>query len=171
MNFIKNIIGRLKYYYYLNKGQYIYGSTYEIISWAAANNCVSILESLKGEVLGNYIWLVASNASANGCLDVLNWWRKHIVMILEPKDDTPIHLASKCGQVAVLDWWKNSGLPLYYNAYAINYASMNGHVAVLDWWKNSGLPLKYDETAITSASEFGRVAVLDWWLNSGPNEL
>ena len=50
-----------------------------------------------------------------------------------------VEIASKHGHVAVLNWWKQSGLPVKYSENAMDYASWHGHVAVLDWWKQSGL--------------------------------
>uniref|UniRef100_A0A6C0E880 Ankyrin repeat protein n=1 Tax=viral metagenome TaxID=1070528 RepID=A0A6C0E880_9ZZZZ len=94
-------------------------------------------------------------------------WLKNSGLPLQ-YDDTALRFASSNGQVAVLEWWKNSGLELKYNKYALNYASCYGEVAVLEWWKNSGLPLKYSEDALDWASHNGhQIAVLEWWKNSG----
>ena len=46
-----------------------------------------------------------------------------------------LNYASENGHVAILDWFKDSGLEFKYSNYAIDYASRNGHVAVLDWFK------------------------------------
>uniref|UniRef100_A0A6C0EAQ3 Ankyrin repeat protein n=1 Tax=viral metagenome TaxID=1070528 RepID=A0A6C0EAQ3_9ZZZZ len=78
-----------------------------------------------------------------------------------------IRIASMNGHVHVLEWWKNSGLPLEYSCDAITLASYNGHINVLEWWKNSGLELKYGPCTMDTASEHGRIDILDWWKNSG----
>ncbi len=75
--------------------------------------------------------------------------------------------SSNLGRVSVLDWWKQSGLPLKYTDLAMKWASNNGHVAILEWWKQSGLVLKYDGHAMSLASFAGQVAVLEWWKQSG----
>jgi hypothetical protein len=70
------------------------------------------------------------------------------------------------GNLDVLEWIKNSGLPLSYS----NNAMMSEFVDtdVLNWWKNSGLPLKYDmRHVLINASLWGEIKLLEWWKNSG----
>lgn len=76
-------------------------------------------------------------------------------------------VASAWGQPAVLEWWKNSGLPLEYDRTALRSASYRGEVEVLEWWKRSGLRLIYDKDVLVEATKFNRVEVLEWWKNSG----
>ena len=80
------------------------------------------------------------NASANGKLNILKWWKKaHIV----------------------------NGVELKYTEKAINFASKNNHVSCLDWWyKESGLDLKYNHNAIDYASSKANIEALDWWLKN-----
>jgi len=108
--------------------------------------------------------------SLYGKLHILEWL-KNIIIISELKYteqamDNVSSSSSGCGYVEVLEWWKNSGLPLKYSKNALDYASCNGYVNVLEWWKNSGLPLKYSIDALNLASKYGHVAVLEWWKNS-----
>jgi len=43
-------------------------------------------------------------------------------------------------------------------------ATMNNHVNVLEWWRNSGLPLKYDKLcySYSNASNYNYDAI-NWW--------
>src|SRR6202043_4099859 len=41
--------------------------------------------------------------------------------------------------------------------------SRSGFVHILDWWRQSGLPLKYTEAALEQASSKGHLLVLEWW--------
>ncbi|KAI9317783.1 hypothetical protein DFJ73DRAFT_880348 [Zopfochytrium polystomum] len=77
-----------------------------------------------------------------------------------------INEASAEGRIAMLQWWKESGLPLKYGSRAIVDASFNGHIKVLHWWKKSGLALEYSTRTLDSASACGRTDLLQWWKDS-----
>jgi len=47
--------------------------------------------------------------------------------------------ASVNGHIKILQWWKDSGLPLLYSACAQTKAQANGHIDIYLWWKDSGL--------------------------------
>lgn len=107
-------------------------------------------------------------ASAWGRVEVLEWARTSgynldpkIEIIAEAVDE-----ASRHGQVAVLDFWLNSGLDLDYSEHALQNASIKRQLGVLEWWRTSGLPLKIGNV-LDFASMEGTTVCLDWWAASG----
>lgn len=150
---------------------------------------------------GKHGQLLLAKASLYGRTQILDWWLARFGPIEKLSDSKDAYskdaIDSACGNghVAVLDWWKRSGLPLEYSEASLDHASAMGHIPVLEWWKHSGLPLrigrvmesasgaghvdvlewwytskldfKYDRNALFNASCNGRVEVLDWWLQSG----
>jgi hypothetical protein len=148
--------------------------------------------------------IIPITASYYGRTAVLSWWRRaseheHNQDVLPPLTGNSIPEcidgASRNGQVASLDWWLTSGLPLEYTESALEYASARNHIPVLEWWRQTKLPLKigrvmdmasttghvgvlewwfryehdihYDKHAMYHASCHGKVEVLQWWLSSG----
>jgi hypothetical protein len=84
-----------------------------------------------------------------------------------------VESASLNGHIKVLEFLKNSGLPLQYDNEKKKYtgtpldlASGRGLVDVLEWWLKSNLPLEYTHHALYYASYEGLVDVLEWWLKS-----
>jgi hypothetical protein len=116
-------------------------------------------------------WCI-NNASANGRVGVLDWWRDHRHKLKMKYSEHAIDQASEYGRIEVLNWWKNHKdiFPLYYTCAAIDLASAQGHVHILEWWlcnhKLSGLEFKRTEKAINYASRNGKIKVLEWWLNA-----
>lgn len=53
-----------------------------------------------------------------------------------------------------------------YTKMALYQLSNNGNIPLLNWWKNSGLPLIYDKEVLIGATKQGKVESLDWWLKS-----
>lgn len=53
-----------------------------------------------------------------------------------------------------------------YTKMALYQASNNGNITLLNWWKESGLPLVYDKEVLIGATKQGKVESLDWWLTS-----
>jgi hypothetical protein len=116
------------------------------------------------------------NASGNGHVNVLNYWKNSG---LELKYSAiALNNASGRGHIEILEWWVKSNLPLKYDIGVIKGASGNGHIDVLEWWLKSGLcipimyysgdlTLKYSEIIADTASIYGCVNVLEWWKNSG----
>ncbi|TCD60619.1 hypothetical protein EIP91_009765 [Steccherinum ochraceum] len=77
--------------------------------------------------------------------------------------------ASRNGQVASLDWWLYSGIPLEYTEAALETASARNQLDVLQWWKDRAeerqVQLKIGRV-MDMASTSGNVEVLEWWLRS-----
>ncbi|KAI0918976.1 hypothetical protein AcW1_003520 [Taiwanofungus camphoratus] len=117
-------------------------------------------------------------ASLHGRTAVLSWWkhaREQYPDILSlPKPCSvadAIDGASRNGQVAALDWWLYSEIPLGYTEVALETASAKNQLAVLAWWKQHSvgephrLPLKIGRV-MDMASTAGHVDVLEWWARS-----
>ncbi|GAA5820426.1 hypothetical protein JCM11251_005621 [Rhodosporidiobolus azoricus] len=107
-------------------------------------------------------------ASAWGRGDVLKW-AKDGKFKLRPDPRTTaeaIDEASRHGQVEMLDFWLESGLPLHYSEAALSSATIKRQLGALEWWKNSGLPLKIGNV-LDFASMEGSTVCLDWWARSG----
>ncbi|KDB24327.1 hypothetical protein H109_03772 [Trichophyton interdigitale MR816] len=104
---------------------------------------------------------------------LLDWWL-HCPEL--PKKDyltDAMDSASRAGYIHVLDWWRNSGLPLLYTERALESASAEGHISVLSWWRNASecspehsLPLKVGKSVLLAAQS-GRTNSIAWWDQSG----
>lgn len=53
-----------------------------------------------------------------------------------------------------------------YTKMALYQLSNSGNIPLLNWWKESGLPLIYDKEVLIGATKQGKVESLDWWLKS-----
>lgn len=60
----------------------------------------------------------------------------------------------------------NNGIFGLYTKMALYQLSNNGNIPLLNWWKESGLPLVYDKEILIGATKQGKVESLDWWLRS-----
>ncbi|KAL7790460.1 flavoprotein [Trichoderma ceciliae] len=79
--------------------------------------------------------------------------------------------ASKNGHVQILQWWKQSELPLLYTNVSLEQASGNGLILVLDWWRDAAaldhsIVLKPGRSLLWAARN-GQADVLRWWHLSG----
>ncbi|KAI8799659.1 hypothetical protein BJ742DRAFT_883596 [Cladochytrium replicatum] len=119
-------------------------------------------------------------ASANGYVAVLEWWRSSGLPLKYSSRDGIVfshgvlpmdlaskggHLASANGYVRVMDWWIESGLELKYENTSIMYhANSSSRTDVLQWWKTrSGVPVTLDRIFLSDASKTGCVEMLEWW--------
>lgn len=140
-----------------------------VLEYFLSNHHAIFLDIFKGD-------LIPIKASRYGRINVLSWWKygfeqhPHLIPPPEPRSIAEaIEGASRHGQVASLNWWYKSGIPLEYTEAALEYASARNHIAVLDWWKEqhfrTGLPLKIGKV-MDMASSGGHVDVLKWWATS-----
>lgn len=82
--------------------------------------------------------LLPTKASAVfGQTAILDWWQQSPSFLNKDYNADAIDLASKSGYVHVLQWWRDSGLPLRYTDAALEQASAQGQVGVLDWWRSA----------------------------------
>ncbi|PLW38259.1 hypothetical protein PCANC_14891 [Puccinia coronata f. sp. avenae] len=110
--------------------------------------------------------LLPDVASAWERVNVLEWALHGGFGILADSSESAINEASINGHVAVLEWWKDSGLALKIGN-VMDYASLDSTAVALEWWARSGLEGKYSRMALLNATNQGHLKVLDWWLNSG----
>ncbi|KAH9468688.1 hypothetical protein Pst134EA_009222 [Puccinia striiformis f. sp. tritici] len=110
--------------------------------------------------------LLPDVASAWERVNVLEWALHGEFGILVQASESAINEGSINGHVAVLEWWKNSGLELKIGN-VMDYASLEPTATSLEWWARSGLEGKYTRMALLNATHQGHIKVLDWWLNSG----
>jgi Flavoprotein len=84
--------------------------------------------------------LLPTKASAVfGRTEVLEWWRTSPSFLAKEYTTEAVDGASKAGFIHVLDWWRKSGLPIYYTDAALERASSKGNIEVLEWWKAASM--------------------------------
>ena len=100
--------------------------------------------------------LLPTKASAVfGRIAILDWWYTSPSFLSKEYNAEALDSASKAGFIHILDWWRNSGLPLRYTEAALEQASSQGNIEVLDWWRNASLPQSYqdeNEQSITASA-------------------
>ena len=85
--------------------------------------------------------LLPTKASAVfGRIAILDWWYTSPSFLSKEYNAEALDSASKAGFIHILDWWRNSGLPLRYTEAALEQASCQGNIDVLDWWRSASLP-------------------------------
>ncbi|ORZ30274.1 hypothetical protein BCR44DRAFT_1445467 [Catenaria anguillulae PL171] len=132
-----------------------------------------------------------------GLLTLLQWFLEKCRIHSVPEEKVFTHEVLRAAvdgeQVAVLQWWIDSGLPLHVpDSWSVDsvtcpatltWIASSGvpfhsteaavdtadSVAVLDWWlaHSGSSKLKYTDLAMDRASAEGRVDLLDWWVKSG----
>ncbi|SPQ26952.1 d08e0e59-b02f-456f-ad8e-47012a5da078 [Thermothielavioides terrestris] len=115
---------------------------------------------------------IPTKASAYyGRTAILDWWARSPSFLEKQYDAEALNNASGRGFVAVLEWWRRSGLPLKYDEQAFEMASAKGHVHVLEWWREAGLQdpsiVLKPGRSLLAAAQWGQLAVIRWWEESG----
>ncbi|RFU73292.1 hypothetical protein TARUN_8963 [Trichoderma arundinaceum] len=99
---------------------------------------------------------------------VLDYWKNNPHFQSRHVYDTEaIDGASKNGHVHILQWWKQSGLPLLYTHVSLEQASGNGLISVLAWWRDAAaldnsIVFKPGRSLLWAARN-GQADVLRWW--------
>jgi len=86
-------------------------------------------------------------ASTTGNLDVLQWFTNNKI-IPNFNVNSILIGASEHGHIHILNWIKQFILEFSYDNTPIHLAILNNHINVLEWWKNSGLPIKCDKNIV-----------------------
>ncbi|CCT65112.1 related to SIS2 protein (cycle-specific gene control) [Fusarium fujikuroi IMI 58289] len=114
-------------------------------------------------------------ASGNGHLLVLEWWRDAAAqddkVVLRP--GRSLLWATQHGQADVLRWWDASGIPAAHGDSVAKMASRWGQVEVLETWRRlkGDDKLVFDAEVLVSPTIFKHLAVLEWWRNFAHGEL
>jgi hypothetical protein len=77
----------------------------------------------------------AASGRFGGRVELLEFWRTSPTFLAKEYNNEAIDSASAAGFVHVLEWWRNSGLPLKYSDASLEQASGHGNLDVLDWWR------------------------------------
>ncbi|KAK8235014.1 hypothetical protein IWZ00DRAFT_447081 [Phyllosticta capitalensis] len=115
-----------------------------------------------------------------GRVEILEFWRTSPTFLNKEYTVDAIDGASRAGFVHVLDWWRNSGLPLKYTEAALEQASSQGQIDVLEWWKKASMPAAASTAppnirrplrlkpgkSIAFATQAGSLSTLRWWVTS-----
>lgn len=106
-------------------------------------NLLSFLESKHKDLFWSTFGqtLLPTKASAVfGQVAILDWWHTSPSFLTKEYNAEALDSASKAGFIHVLDWWRESRLPLRYTEAALEQASSRGNLEVLEWWHNASSP-------------------------------
>jgi hypothetical protein len=132
------------------------------------------IKFLNLKITPNYV----ASAIHNGEVYILNWLKNNNLLLVEYLNGgvgtlcdygrcNIFELASDSNQVNVLEWCKNSNIPLDYSEKTLDRASIQNYTEVIAWWFNSGLPLRYSTKSLDGPSRNNHPDVLQLWFSSG----
>ncbi|KAJ9151365.1 Phosphopantothenoylcysteine decarboxylase [Pleurostoma richardsiae] len=136
----------------------------DVLTYIEAN-CPHLFKCLDGKT-------IPTKASAfYGRIEILDWWARSPSFLEKQYGTEAIDGASRNGYVHVLEWWRQSGLPLKYTEASLEQASAKGHLHVLEWWREASLQdpsiVLKPGRALLSAAQWGQLDVIRWWEQSG----
>ncbi|KAJ3027194.1 hypothetical protein HDV00_011348 [Rhizophlyctis rosea] len=82
-------------------------------------------------------------ACANGHTNILDFWFQCQFIQILPYTSAAFTFACQNGNVAVLNWFKRSQLPMLFDHCSMDEASMRGHIAILQWIKENVATPRY----------------------------
>lgn len=112
-------------------------------------------------------------ATQAGHAAAVRWWLASGIAFQH--EDVVPKLASTYGHVSVLRTWHDAkGSKMTFDNQVLVGATKMGHVAVLEWWKRSGLRVEYKTCDVEEALEDGVEGrkgdeVRRWWARNGLN--
>jgi hypothetical protein len=148
----------------------------EALNGASGRGFVHVLEWWRRSGLPlKYTEAAFEMASSKGHVHVLEWWREagRQDPSIEPKTGRSLLAAAQCGQLAVIRWWEQSGIPVGHQDAVCKTASRWGQVKVLDLWRQlrGDDKLQFDNQILIEATQHAHIPVLEWWRKYAHGEL
>lgn len=148
----------------------------EALNGASGRGFVHVLEWWRRSGLPlKYTESAFEMASSKGHVHVLEWWREVSLqdssIVLKP--GRSLLAAAQWGQLAVMRWWEESGIPVGHQDGVCKMASRWGQVKVLDLWRQlrGDEKLQYDNQILIEATYHAHIPVLEWWRKYAHGEL
>lgn len=90
-----------------------------------------------------------------------------------PKPGRSLLAAAQWGQLAVIRWWEESGIPVGHQDAVCKMASRWGQVKVLDLWRQlrGDDKLQFDNQILIEPTYHAHIPVLEWWRKYAHGEL
>ncbi|KAK3384389.1 hypothetical protein B0T24DRAFT_608209 [Lasiosphaeria ovina] len=139
----------------------------EAVNGASMRGFVHVLEWWRRSGLPlKYTETAFEMASSKGHLHVLEWWRDASKdPAVPPKPGRSLLLAAQWGQVDVIRWWEESGIPIGNQDGVCKMASRWGQTKVLDLWRElrGDNKIQFDNQILIDATYHAHISVLEWW--------
>lgn len=92
---------------------------------------------------------------------------------IAPKPGRALLAAAQWGQTAVMRWWEDSGIPVDHQDAVCKMASRWGQVKVLDLWRElrGDDKIQFDNQILIEATYHAHIPVLEWWRKYAHGEL